>query len=179
MTKCWHILTYLPTSACQRSLWMTSKGIDLYQSRPNQKCLDSDGSTCGKDSNQDAGYPVKRLKIVPNQSCQLVKKSRQSGPFCKILSKKYVSLLLNHDLIVFVICNLIITCIYKLHTKWCFDLLEWEKASKILDNILWFRLQWLATLVVVKIGACMCGWNFVGSITQWDENLYDEVSEIL
>ena len=34
-------------------------------------------------------------------------------------------------------------------------------------------------LVVVKIGACMCGWNFVGSITQWDETLYDQVSEIL
>ena len=30
-------------------------------------------------------------------------------------------------------------------------------------------------LVVVKIGACMCGWNFVGSITQWDENFYEVV----
>ena len=30
-------------------------------------------STCCEDSNQDAGYPVKRLKIVPNQICQLVK----------------------------------------------------------------------------------------------------------
>ena len=80
-------LDNLPTSSCQCSLWMSPNGIDLYQSRPNQKCLDSDGSTCGKDSNQDAGYPVKRLKIVPNQSCQLVKKSRQSGSFCKILSK--------------------------------------------------------------------------------------------
>ena len=87
LTKSWHFLDYLPTSSGQRSLWMPPKGIDLYQSRPNQKCLDSDGSTCGKDSNQDAGYPVKRLKIVPNQSCQLVKKSRQSGSFCKILSK--------------------------------------------------------------------------------------------
>ena len=25
-------------------------------------------STCGKDTNQDAGYPVKRLKIVPKLS---------------------------------------------------------------------------------------------------------------
>ena len=64
---------------------MPPKGIGLYQSRPNQKCLDSDGSTCGKDSNQDAGYPVKRLKIVPNQSCQLVKnqgKVALSVTFC-------------------------------------------------------------------------------------------------